>query len=234
MKSKDLGILLDKTAYSESSLVLHFYTLEKGYQSYLFKGALKKRKALNQLGLYELSFFKRPESDLGIINQLDFAWTPQALFERPQKVLLVFFVVDILQQTLRHQGPDPTLFYFLRDQLIALETSTSERKFPTQFLAQYLMLLGYAPLVEAEEAAIFDLQKGSFCHPSQGGASCIQDPALVAFLKAQFWPITNQAEDQSSVRYKNGLRILIEYAQIHLHGFDLQKTLEILHDTLYD
>ncbi|MFM7643772.1 MAG: recombination protein O N-terminal domain-containing protein, partial [Sphingomonadales bacterium] len=62
MTSKDLGILLDKTAYSESSLVLHFYTLDKGYQSFLFKGALKKRKALNQLGLYELSFFRRPES----------------------------------------------------------------------------------------------------------------------------------------------------------------------------
>jgi len=233
LKSKDLGILLDKTAYSESSLVLHFYTLEKGYQSFLFKGALKKRKALNQLGLYELSFFRRPESDLGIINQLDFAWTPQALFERPQKVLLVFFVVDILQQTLRHQGPDPTLFYFVRDQLIALETSVSEKKFPTSFLAQYLMLLGFTPLLETELPEAFDLQKGSFCKMAEVGTTAIQDPQMVAFLKSQFWP--NLSDEQySGAKYKDGLRILIEYTQIHLHGFDLQKTLEILHDTLYD
>ncbi|MBM3917679.1 MAG: hypothetical protein FJ349_08745 [Sphingomonadales bacterium] len=233
MKSKDLGILLDKTAYSESSLVLHFYTLEKGYQSFLFKGALKKRKALNQLGLYELSFFRRPESDLGIINQLDFAWTPQALFERPQKVLLVFFVVDILQQTLRHQGPDPTLFYFVRDQLIALETSVSEKKFPTSFLAQYLMLLGFTPLLETELPEAFDLQKGSFCKIAHSGSTAIQDPQMVAFLKTQFWPNVNEV-DHSPALYKNGLRILIAYAQIHMQGFDLQKTMEILHDTLYD
>jgi DNA repair protein RecO len=232
LKSKDLGILLDKTFYSESSLVLHFYTLERGFQSYIFKGGLKKRKALNQLGLYELSFFKRPESDLGIINQLDFAWTPLALFERPQKVLLVFFMTDILQQTLRHQGADPQLFYFLRDQLVALETSQSERKFPTQFLAQYLMLLGYAPLLEEQEQPIFDLQKGSFCGAAQGGASCVQDPTLVAFLKAQFWP-SGDLHFSGAIQ-KEGLRILIQYATFHLANFNLDKTMEILHDTLYD
>lgn len=233
MKSKELGLLLDKQAYSESSMILHFYTLERGFQSFIFKGALKKRKALNQMGLYEISYFKRPESDLGIVNQLDFAWTPQVLFERPQKVLLVFFMTDILQQTLRHQGPDPKLFYFIRDQLVHLETTDAERKFPTQFLAQYLMLLGYAPLVEEEQAAIFDLQKGSFCQASQGGATCIQDPALVNFLKAQFWPLPNELH-ANALQYKEALRILIQYAQIHLSGFDLDKTMEILHDTLYD
>jgi DNA repair protein RecO len=232
LKAKELGILIDKQAYSESSMVLHFYTLERGFQSFIFKGALKKRKALNQLGLYELSYFKRPESDLGIINQLDFAWTPQALFERPQKVLLVFFMTDILQQTLRYQGTDQQLFYFIRDQLVALETTDTERNFPTQFLAQYLMLLGYTPLVEEEQKAIFELQKGSFCHVSQGGASCIQDQELVAFLKAQFWP-DNDLHFSGSVQ-KEGLRVLIQYASIHLANFNLDKTMEILHDTLYD
>jgi DNA repair protein RecO len=232
LKTKELGILIDKQAYSESSMVLHFYTLERGFQSFIFKGALKKRKALNQLGLYELSYFKRPESDLGIINQLDFAWTPQALFERPQKVLLVFFMTDVLQQTLRYQGTDQQLFYFIRDQLVHLETTETERNFPTHFLAQYLMLLGYAPLVEEAQSAIFDLQKGSFCHVSQGGASCIQDPALVAFLKAQFWP--SAAVQFSGALHKEGLRALIQYAAIHLANFNLDKTMEILHDTLYD
>jgi hypothetical protein len=95
------------------------------------------------------------------------------------------------------------------------------------------MLLGYAPLVEEEHAAIFDLQKGSFCQASQGGATCIQDPQLVHFLKAQFWPNPEQ-ELSSNLLYKEALRILIQYAQIHLSGFDLDKTMEILHDTLYD
>ncbi|NBV04967.1 MAG: hypothetical protein EBS08_04815 [Cytophagia bacterium] len=32
MKAKELALLLDKQAYSESSSILHFYTQEKGYQ----------------------------------------------------------------------------------------------------------------------------------------------------------------------------------------------------------
>lgn len=195
--------------------MLHFYTLEHGFQSFIFKGGLKKRKALNQLGLYELSYFKRPESDLGIINQLDFAWTPQALYEKPQKVLLVFFIAAILQQTLRHQGPDAQLFYFIREQLIVLETTESDKKFPAAFLAQYLILLGFAPLIDEDQDPIFE-----------------QDANMVAFLKAQFWP--EYGTPEAFTQYKEGLNHLIQYAQRHLAGLDLQKMTAILHDTLYD
>jgi DNA repair protein RecO len=232
LKAKELGILIDKQAYSESSIVLHFYTLERGFQSFVFKGALKKRKALNQLGLYEISYFKRPESDLGIINQLDFAWTPLALFERPQKVMLVFFMTDILQQTLRYQGADPQLFYFIRDQLLRLETNDQLRDFPGTFLAQYLMILGYTPLIDEEGYSVFDMNTGRFSHALGDNSSCIQDKTMLHYLVAQFWP---QDELQfSGLVHKEGLRVLIQYASIHLANFNIDKTLEILHDTLYD
>lgn len=233
MKFKELGILIDKHAYSESSLILHFYTLKEGFGAFIFKGALKKRKAINQLGLYEFSHFKRPESDLGIIDQLDFAWTPKALYEKPQKVLLVFFMTDVLKQTLRHQGADEKLFYFLRNQLIDLETTTTEKLFPTLFLAQYLKHLGYTPLIEDNSAEFFDYQRGTFCHPSQVGASSVNDRDLITFIKAQFWPQSEKTSWPTSV-YKEGLNILNLYAQHHIAGFNLNKTLEILHDTLYD
>jgi hypothetical protein len=54
---------------------------------------------------------------------------------------------------------------------------------------------------------------------------------LVAFLKAQFWPT---AELQfSKEQLKAGLQILVRYAGMHIPGFHLDKTLEILHETLY-
>lgn len=232
MKAKELGILIDKQAYSESSIILHFYTLDRGFQSFVFKGALKKRKALNQLGLYELSYFKRPESELGIINQLDFAWTPLALFEHPQKVLLVFFMTDIFQQTLRYQGADAQLFYFIRDQLLKLETTANTRDFPVTFLAQYLMILGYTPLIDEDGFSIFDMNTGRFSHALGDNSNCIQDKTMLDFLVAQFWPQENL--QFSGVVQKEGLRLLIQYASIHLTNFNIDKTLEILHDTLYD
>jgi DNA repair protein RecO len=217
LKAKELGILIDKQAYSESSIILHFYTLERGFQSFVFKGALKKRKAINQLGLYELSYFKRPESELGIINQLDFAWTPLALFEHPQKVLLVFFMTDIFQQTLRYQGADAQLFYFIRDQLLKLETATHTRDFPVTFLAQYLMILGYTPLIDEDGFSIFDMNTGRFSHALGDNSN---------------WP--QDGLEFPGVLHKEGLRVLIQYASIHLANFNIDKTLEILHDTLYD
>jgi DNA repair protein RecO len=232
LKAKELGILIDKQTYSESSLVLHFYTLERGFQSFVFKGALKKRKALNLLGLYELSYFKRPESELGIINQLDFAWTPLAIYERPQKVLLVFFMTDILQQTLRFQGADPTLFYFIRDQLLRLETMEQVREFPGSFLAQYLMILGYTPLKDEDGFSVFDMNTGRFSHAIADNSTCVQDQAMLAYLIVQFWP-TEEYHFSNRIQ-KEGLRILIQYAGIHLANFNIDKTLEILHDTLYD
>jgi DNA repair protein RecO len=232
LKAKELGILIDKQAYSESSIILHFYTLERGFQSFVFKGALKKRKAINQLGLYELSYFKRPESELGIINQLDFAWTPLALFEHPQKVLLVFFMTDIFQQTLRYQGADAQLFYFIRDQLLKLETATHTRDFPVTFLAQYLMILGYTPLIDEDGFSIFDMNTGRFSHALGDNSNCIQDKTMLAYLVAQFWP--QDGLEFPGVLHKEGLRVLIQYASIHLANFNIDKTLEILHDTLYD
>ena len=232
MKAKELGLLIDKQAYSESSSILHFYTQEKGYQTFIFKGGLKKRKALNQLGLYELSYFKRPESDLGIINQLDFAWSAFQIYAQPQKVLLVFFLADILKQTLRHQGPDPTLFDFLRAQVILLETNLNDKYFPTSFLAQYLMTMGYAPLLESEDPKCFDLRKGVFDSAPLESIDCIDDPQLVRFLKEQFWPTPTVLFSNEHI--KAGLQILVKYAGLHIPGFHLDKTLEILHETLYN
>lgn len=232
MKAKELGLLIDKQAYSESSSILHFYTQEKGYQTFIFKGGLKKRKALNQLGLYELTYFKRPESDLGIINQLDFAWSAFQIYAQPQKVLLVFFLADILKQTLRHQGPDPTLFDFLRAQVILLETNINNKSFPTSFLAQYLMIMGYAPLMDAENPKSFDLKRGVFDAAPLESIDSVDDPQLVLFLKAQFWP--NETAIFSNEQYKEGLKLLVKYAVLHVPGFHLDKTMEILHETLYN
>ena len=57
MKNTDLGILIAKKNYSESSLILTFYTELNGLSSFIFKGARKKKLAIFHLGIYELTFF---------------------------------------------------------------------------------------------------------------------------------------------------------------------------------
>ncbi|MFY7943298.1 MAG: recombination protein O N-terminal domain-containing protein, partial [Crocinitomicaceae bacterium] len=71
MKQKSIGILITKKNYSESSLILSFYTEESGLTSFIFKGAKKKKLPVFYLGIYEITYFKRPESNLGIIQSID-------------------------------------------------------------------------------------------------------------------------------------------------------------------
>jgi len=230
VKSKELGILIDKHHYSESSSILNFYTLEKGYASFIFKGVKKKNKSLNQLGLYEISFFKRPESELGIIQSMDFAWTPSQIYAAPQKVMLLFFMADVLKQTLKHQGPDPTIFSFVKTQLIDLETRSDDFLFPTQFLAQYLGLLGYAPLFDEENASAFDIERGMFTH-TPSGSKYVQDLAILSFIKAQF--LRELTEDIPRDVVRKSLDVLVQYAELHLPNFSLKVTMEVIRDTLY-
>jgi DNA repair protein RecO len=230
VKSKELGILIDKHHYSETSSILNFYTFEKGYASFIFKGVKKKGKSLNQLGLYELSYFRRPESDLGIIQSMDYAWTPTRIYTEPQKVMLVFFMADILKQTIKHQGPDPHIFEFIQAQLIDLETRTSDFLFPTQFLSQFMGLLGYAPLFDEENAHAFDIERGVFTH-TPSGSKYVQDPAILAFLKAQF--ILEETEEYPKEVIRKGLEVLVQYAELHLPNFSLKVTMEVIRDTLY-
>ena len=230
MKSKELGILIDKHHYSESSSILNFYTLEKGYASFIFKGVKKKGKSLNQLGLYEISYFKRPESELGIIQTMDYAWTPSNLYTQPQKVMLVFFMADVLKQTIKQQGPDPQLFEYVQAQLIDLETRTDDFIFPTQFLAQYMQFLGYAPLFDEEDASAFDIERGMFTN-TPSGSKYVQDPAVLSFLKAQFLKETTEKYPKDVVR--KCLEVLVNYAELHLPNFSLKVTMEVIRDTMY-
>ena len=230
MKSKELGILIDKHNYSESSSILNFYTLEKGYVSFIFKGVKKKGKSLNQLGLYEISYFKRPESDLGIIQTMDYAWTPARIYSEPQKVMLVFFMADVLKQTIKQQGPDPHLFEYVQAQLIDLETRSDDFIFPTQFLAQYMGFLGYAPLFDEDEASAFDIERGMFTN-TPSGSKYVQDPGVLSFLKAQFLKEPTENYPRDVVR--KSLEVLVNYAELHLPNFSLKVSMEVIRDTLY-
>lgn len=230
MKSKELGILIDKHHYSESSSILNFYTLEKGYSSFIFKGVKKKSKSLNQLGLYEISYFKRPESELGIIQSMDYAWTPSNLYTQPQKVMLVFFMADVLKQTIKQQGADPHLFEYVQEQLIDLETRTDDFLFPTQFLAQYMGFLGYAPLIDEEQASAFDIERGIFTN-TPSGSLYVNQSEVLAFLKDQF--LKERSQDFPKDVIRKGMEVLVKYAELHLPNFSLKVTLEVIRDTLY-
>jgi len=230
VKQTDIGILIYRKNYSESSLILTFFTENKGLATYIFKGAKKKQKAIFALGIYEITYFKRPESDMGIINSMDNAVPLNDFFSNPQKIILGFFIADILKQTIKMEEADPSLFEFLKNQILVLESAQDCFNFPLHFLAGLTRELGYSPLFESDNPISFDIKKGEFSDFKSINSIGIEGE-VVHLLGSLFQ--NELTTNYSNETTKKALYILLEYLTIHTPKFNVAKSMEVIRDTLY-
>ena len=230
MKNKDIGILIGKKNYSESSLILTFYTELNGLSSFIFKGARKKKLAIFHLGIYELTFFKRAESELGIINALDVAFPLSDIYTNPQKTILCFFIADVLKQTLKVEGGDALVFNFIREKICLLEVQSDLYTFPLEFLTGLIANLGYLPHFEEDNAPYFDLQKGVFTAVESPFSYFVEEQTAQQ-LKTYFEGNYLQSFEKETT--KKSLQLMIDYYRIHIPNFRIDVSLGILKDTLY-
>lgn len=226
MKQKTVGILITKKNYSESSLILSFYTEDSGLISFIFKGAKKKKLPIFYLGIYEITYFKRPESNLGIVNSLDPAVILNDIFTNPQKLILSFFIVDLLKETLKVEQPDPRIFDFIKNQIIQLEVQENLIHFPINFLTNHIQNLGFSPNINVENPLGFDLKLGRFTKEQTDLETDVVQLLYLAF-KNQFQTILDKNTAQKA------LLILLNYCQIHLPNFNVEKSLKVIRETLY-
>ena len=226
MKTSDKGFLLHRISYSESSLILVFYTQKSGLAKFIFKGGKKKKIAMHPLGLYEIAAFKRPESELGIISTLQWENPSLKLLDKPLKVLICFFLSDVLRQTLQEEQADTGLFNFLENAMQNLNTSQDDKAFPVQFLIEFIQLLGFEPQT-MEDPKFFDLSNAAFLTESSGLPNEINGP-IVTFLNDMFLMEASDLE-----LYKEALPIILKYMKLHLPSFDNEKSLGIIKDILY-
>jgi DNA repair protein RecO (recombination protein O) len=230
VKNKDIGILIGKKNYSESSLILTFYTELNGLSSFIFKGARKKKLAIFHLGIYELTFFKRAESELGIINALDVAFPLSDIYTNPQKTILCFFIADVLKQTLKVEGGDALVFNFIREKICLLEVQSDLYTFPLEFLTGLIANLGYLPHFEEDNAPYFDLQKGVFT-AVESPYSYLVEEQTAQQLKTYFEGNYLQSFEKETT--KKSLQLMIDYYRIHVPNFRIEVSLGIIKDTLY-
>ena len=227
MKNTDNGLLLFKTNYSESSLIMTFYTQTNGLSKYIYKGGKKKKTPFLVFGHYEISSFKRPESDLGIINSLTLATPYLSTSSHPIKVLISYFIGDVLKQTLREEQADEQLFTFLLKLANELNNTTNLKSFPLEFLANLIAQLGVSPTT-IEHATGFNMEDGVFL--SSGNGATTKDEQIASYLNELF--TTLKAPERNLD--KEALATLLNYMRIHLPLFDNSKSISIIREVLYD
>ncbi len=227
MKTSDYGFLLFKTNYSESSLMLTFYTQKSGISNFIYKGAKKKSVPFFVFGLYEISSYKRPESDLGMINSLAIATPYLSSASHPAKMLISFFVSDVLRQTLKEEQADKVMFSFLLSAAQELNETNRLKEFPLEFAAKLTTNLGFAPQT-VPNASAFNLKTGRFSLDNEAG-EYMRNGLVANYLNILFSTLVAPHSDIQ----KQALGDVLLYMRIHLPSFDNARSLFIIREILY-
>ena len=157
MKQTDKGILINRISYGDSSFIVTVYTLEKGIQKFIFQGAKKKKVPIYPLLIAEITYYKRPDSELGKLTAVEAKNHLQELSFDPIKSVISFFIADVLLKCLKHEYEDSELYFFLESFIQAINDADDLSHFPIHFLTEFSKHLGICPNVLDENPRYFNL-----------------------------------------------------------------------------
>lgn len=227
MKHTDKGIFLHRTAFSESSLIVTYYTAKSGLRKFVFKGGKKKAHQLFQLAPTELTFYGRPESDLLQLTQAEPEHATDFQFD-PVRSTIAFFVAEVIRKSVHEYDADTIMYDFLHEKILELQRATSNKgQFPLQFLVDFTELLGMQPLL-TDDNRFFDLDEGSFSGHVQPGHR-VESGEHVQLIVQRLQGESRQASKE--VRDK-ALQVMMDYYCIHLPGINGFDTYPIVREVL--
>ncbi len=223
MKGSEIGIVLHRTSYSESSLIVTFYTKGAGIQKYIFQGAKKKNNAIFPLNICELTYYKRPDSELGKLTEANSLYPLTHILTNPYKSSIAFFMVDVLKHTLQTNQPEEELFSFLKNEIKALNETDSVAYFPLHFLAKLTEFIGISPSLE-DNPRYFNLIEGEFHSMFKTGEIEIHGEACQQLYNLFL------GENPAPAYKRELLNVLLHYYKIHTPRFDVTHSLEIIEE----
>jgi DNA repair protein RecO (recombination protein O) len=234
MKHTEKGILLSRSSYSETSLIVTVLTEFQGIQTFLFQGAKRKKgMILFPLAPIEFSYYRRQDSSMGKMTELNLAASLHDLPFNPIKSSLCFFMVEVIQKTQRQGNAEPTLFHFLWEEASWLNHSEELANYPCWFLANYSRFCGIIPSVEQSNPTVFDLKGGKLSSVRPSHVEYVENSSIHWFEnmlndeKIPFLALGIPKDDRTSC-----LDLWLKYYQHHLSGMQQLKSLEVIRTVL--
>jgi|SaaInl1SG_22_DNA_1037389.scaffolds.fasta_scaffold00105_8 DNA repair protein RecO (recombination protein O) len=227
------GILLSKIDYSESSLILKFFTKEEGLVSFLFQGGKKKKgNALFPLSIAEINCYKRSDSSLSKISGIDILAVDQELFFNPIRSSILFFVAEICAATIQNEEEDLALYTFLENEIAFIHETKEFTNYPIYFLLNYSKYLGFYPQPLAE-ASFFDLEEGEFTVGKPVGHKYVKDESIPILNNlVNKHPAEILASDIPKKQRKQIVQNLLIYYRYHQAGFKELKSIQVLEELI--
>lgn len=161
MKAVEEGILIHRASYSETSLLITILCKTQGLLTFLFQGGKKKHgNILFPMAQIEFTYYKRSDSSLGKITEVNLTSVAKTIPFDPVKSSIAFFMAELIQQIVKSGHAENQLFYMLRQEVEWLDASDELTNYPLWLLAVVCVECGIAPAVESEHPTVLDLIGG--------------------------------------------------------------------------
>ena len=224
MLHKTKGIVLRTVDYSDTSIITKIYTEQFGIQSYLIKGAKRKKASVKAnlfqpFSLLELVVYKKEKKHLQTLKEarpeIYFASIPH----EPAKTSILFFLNEVVLKFLQEEENNPELFSFLHETIQTLDVE--EKNFINLhliFLVRLSRFLGFYPQGRFSElTSVFDLREGKFIsgEPLHPDFIIKENSKLLSrVLSSNYYSMDNLL--LSGKERKNLLDIILRFYELHL------------------
>ncbi len=230
------AIVLHSLKYGDSDLIVSLFTKTSGLRTYLLRGVLKSKRGkikaslFQPLTLLEIEAFHKNKGTLERIKEAKLLVPYQSLHTHIIKSSLVFFLAEVLKNSIHEEETNTELFTYLETTLLWLDTHDTIGNFHITFLTKLTQYLGFYPDISNIALPYFNLHEGCF----QNDASSIHSnnsPYIGKFK--QFLGTTFEAcmhIPLSKASRSAILNMLLVYFELHLQGFKKPKSLVVLNE----
>lgn len=230
------AIVLSSLKYGDTSLIVRVFTLSDGLKSYLLKGILASKKGklktayFQPLTQLEIVATHRNKGTLESLREAKVDYHCLTLYTDIAKNAMMFFLAEMLGNSIREEECNEGLYYFLQASVQWLDTHDEISNFHIYFLLELTKYLGFYPDLTNSTAAYFDLIEGGFSDTPSVNPSLGQQNLeyFKSFLGINFDAISTIK--MKKVDRRELLKSIVLYFELHLQGFRKPKSLDILNE----
>lgn len=136
------AIVIALTKHSDKTNILHLYTYAGGRMQYIVYGQ-KWRILFTPLNILNVTSSHMP-GKMPVLQSAALSYTPRRIPQDMQRQCVAMFLAEILHITLQHPMQDESLFIFLKEQVLRLDTEDFIANIHVMFLIEYAEYLGIA------------------------------------------------------------------------------------------
>ena len=236
MTDKTRAIVLHQVKYSDSGIIVQFYTRRYGRISVMIKGVRSKKKGkqivfFQPMFILDLVMYYKGSREVQSLKEFSVIYTPSDIHGNIKKSSVAIFLGEVLTSVLREESPNVELFDIIEESVKFFDSTVSDyANFHLAFLAALCSYLGFEPArKQSMNDKYFDLQNGHFVSapPVHGQYAASEISCVLADLFSSSFGGVRSITLTGSLR-NVVLETLVKYYSLHLPGLKRIRSLEIL------